>query len=78
MPYQVSKIISISNASLLLPWTEDISDNYDLNELDRLKLINLISVFKASVDAPLKEESATKLSQGYSILGSLETFSAQK
>ena len=49
-----------------------------MNELDRLKLCKLISVFQASVDAPSKEESATKLSQAYSMFGSLETFSSQK
>lgn len=74
----MSKIILNLDASWFLLWHEDISDNYDLNELDRLKLDQLISVFKASVDAPSKEESATKLNQGYSILGSLETFYSQK
>lgn len=74
----MSKRILNLDASLLLPWPEDISDNYDLNELDRLKSSQLISVFKASVDAPSKEESATKLNQAYSILGSFETFSSQK
>ncbi|MEG4918094.1 hypothetical protein [Microcoleus sp. B7-D4] len=66
------------DASLLLPWPEDISSTYDLNELERVKLGKLISVFKASIDAPSKEESATKLSQAYSMLGSLETFFSHK
>ncbi|MEI3649194.1 MAG: hypothetical protein V6D39_04255 [Dolichospermum lemmermannii FEM_B0920] len=64
--------------SLLLAWPEDISHKYDLNDLDKLKLSNLINIFKASVDAQSKAESLTKLNQAYSMLGSFETFSSQK
>jgi hypothetical protein len=75
----MSKNILNSDPSLLLPWPEDISCHYyDLNNLDKLKLSNLITVFKASVDAQSKEAAATKLSQSYSMLGSFETFSSQK
>ncbi len=74
----MSKIILNLDASLLLAWPEDISSYYVLNELDKFKIEQLISIFKASINALSKEESATKLSQAYSILGSFETFSYQK
>jgi hypothetical protein len=70
----MSKIIFYLDPTLLLPWPEDISDKYDLNNLDKLKLNNLINIFKASVDAQSEEEAVTKLNQAYSMLGSVETF----
>jgi hypothetical protein len=72
-----SRILNL-DANLCLAWPEDISGSYDLNELDRLKLVRLINLFKASIDSSLKEEAAIKLDQAYSILGSPKTFSTQK
>jgi hypothetical protein len=74
----MSQIILNLDTRLLLVWPEDISDNYTLHKLDKLKLNSLINIFKQSLDAASKEESATKLSQAYSILGSLETFASLK
>lgn len=68
------KLSHISFSSLLLPWPEDMSSNYVLNDIYKLKLNQLMSVFNTAVDAQSKEQSAIKLSQAYSMLGSLETF----
>jgi hypothetical protein len=70
--------ISNLDTSLCLAWPEDISDSYDLQELDKLKLLKVIKLFKAAIDEPSKEEATIKLDQAFSVLGVLETFSTQK
>lgn len=78
MSNQLATRILNSQASLLLPLPEDLSDNYNLNPSDQLKISKIISVFQESIDARSKEESVTKLNQAYSILGSFKTFSSPK
>ncbi len=75
---QLATRILNSQANLLLPWPEDLSDHYNLNRSDQLKLSHLINVFQASVNAPSREKSITLLSEAYSRLGSFETFPCSK
>ncbi|HIK09592.1 MAG TPA: hypothetical protein IGS52_04880 [Oscillatoriaceae cyanobacterium M33_DOE_052] len=66
--------LNLDSNFLFLSWPEDISSNYVLNEIDKFKINQLLNLFSEAVNAQSKEESATKLSQCYSILGSIETF----
>ncbi len=78
MSDHLSNIILSSYGSFLLPWPEDICANYVLNDIDKFKLNQLISLFNEALDTESQEQSATKLSQAFSMLGHLETFSEQK
>ncbi|MDD1413641.1 hypothetical protein MEN41_02895 [Dolichospermum sp. ST_con] len=74
----MSKNILNLDPSFFLSRPEDISDIYNLHYQDKLKLCKIISIFQESIDAKSIDESVTKLSQAYSILGSFETFYSQK